>query len=77
MKASRKIAIAAVIAAVMAAGSAQAADSDLNCTMTFQLKTWSIFYKSSTGAGTIHCSNGRSLRVRLSAKGGGLTAGNS
>jgi len=77
MKASRKILIPAVIAAVMVAGSAQAGDSDLKCTMTFQLKTWSIIYKSSTGTGTIHCSNGRSLRVRLSAKGGGLTAGKS
>jgi hypothetical protein len=66
-----------MIAAVMAAGSARAADGDLHCTLRFQTKTWSIIYKSATGFGTIHCSNGQSLRVKLSAKGGGLTAGKS
>ena len=66
-----------MIAAVLATGSAQAADGDLHCTLTFQTKTWSIIYKSASGFGTIHCSNGQSLRVKLSAKGGGLTAGKS
>ena len=68
---------AAIMVALMAAGSVQAADHDLQCTLAFQLKTWSIIYKSATGSGTIHCSNGQTLRVRLSAKGGGLTAGKS
>ena len=67
----------AVLFVALAASGAQAADHDLKCTMTFQLKTWSIFYKSAIGSGTIHCSNGQSLRVRLRAKGGGLTAGKS
>jgi hypothetical protein len=65
------------LAAIMAAGGARAADKDLKCTMTFQIKTWSIIYKSATGHGTIHCSNGQSLHVRLTARGGGLTAGKS
>ena len=78
MRASRIVVIpAAILAALVAAGSAQAADHDLKCTMTFELKTWSIIYKSATGSGTIHCSNGTSVRVKLSAKGGGLTAGKS
>ena len=78
MKASRGIVLCAVmIAPLLAAGSATAADHDLQCTLKFQLKTWSIIYKSATGAGTIHCSNGQSVPVRLSAKGGGLTAGKS
>jgi hypothetical protein len=78
MQASRRSAVRAImIAAVMAAGSAQAADGDLHCTLTYQTKTWSIIYKSATGFGTIHCSNGQSLRVKLSATGGGLTAGKS
>lgn len=68
---------AAIVVALLAAGSATAADNDLKCTLTFQLKTWSIIYKSATGSGTIHCSNGQALRVKLSAKGGGLTAGKS
>jgi hypothetical protein len=64
-------------AAMVAAGAARAADNDLKCTMAFQIKTWSILYKSASGHGTIHCSNGQSLRVRLTARGGGLTAGKS
>jgi hypothetical protein len=78
MKASRLVVIPALIgAALAAAGSAQAADQELKCTMTFELKTWSIIYKSANGSGTIHCSDGHSLHVKLSAKGGGLTAGKS
>lgn len=78
MTAARHLVIPALaIAAVMAAGSASAADHDLKCTMSFSLRTWSIIYKSASGSGTIHCSNGQSLRVRLTAQGGGLTAGKS
>ena len=68
---------ALMVTALMAAGSVQAADNGLKCTLTFQLKTWSIIYKSATGSGTIRCSNGQALHVRLSARGGGLTAGKS
>jgi hypothetical protein len=78
LQAARNLVIPALaIAAVMAAGSAQAGDHDLKCTMTFQIKTWSMLYKSASGHGTIHCANGQALRVRLTAKGGGLTAGKS
>ena len=78
MRASRSVMIpAAIMVALVAAGSASAADHDLKCTLTFELKTWSIIYKSAAGSGTIHCSNGQSVRVKLSAKGGGLTAGKS
>ena len=66
-----------MVTALMAAGGVQAADNGLKCTLTFQLKTWSIIYKSATGSGTIRCSNGQALHVRLSARGGGLTAGKS
>jgi hypothetical protein len=66
-----------MIAALLTAGSAAAADHELQCTLAFQMKTWSIIYKSATGTGTIHCSDGQSLHVRLRATGGGLTAGKS
>ena len=66
-----------MVTALLAGGSARAADNGLKCTLTFQLKTWSIIYKSATGSGTIRCSNGQALHVRLSARGGGLTAGKS
>jgi hypothetical protein len=49
----------------------------VKCTMKFTMKGWSAFYKTSAGTGTIKCSNGSSLKVSLSAKGGGLTVGKS
>ena len=45
------------------------------CTMKFALKEWSAFYKKADGAGTITCDNGQTATVRLTARGGGLTAG--
>jgi hypothetical protein len=47
------------------------------CTMTFDLDSWSAFYKTSKGKGTITCDNGESAKVRIAAKGGGLTFGKS
>jgi hypothetical protein len=44
--------------------------------MSFQLSGWSVFYKTASGSGTVRCSNGQSLHVKLRAKGGGLTFGN-
>lgn len=48
---------------------------DISCKMSFQLSGWSVFYKTATGSGTVRCSNGQSLHVKLRAKGGGLTFG--
>lgn len=47
------------------------------CQMDYTLKGWSAFYKVARGSGTITCDNGQTARVRISAKGGGLTAGKS
>jgi hypothetical protein len=43
--------------------------------MRFTLSGWSAFYKTASGSGTITCDNGQKASVRLSSKGGGLTAG--
>jgi hypothetical protein len=48
---------------------------DISCKMSFQLSGWSVFYKTASGSGTVRCSNGQSLHVKLRAKGGGLTFG--
>ena len=45
------------------------------CKMTYNLKGWSAFYKTATGGGTITCSNGQTARVKIRAKGGGITFG--
>jgi hypothetical protein len=60
----------AVIAAVpMQAGTV--------CEMTFTMSGWSAFYKTSSGTGTIKCDNGEKAKVKVSAKGGGITFGRS
>jgi hypothetical protein len=68
-----------------APGAPLAAESDekahegtlVACKMTFDLKSWSVFYKSSKGTGTIACDNGQTAKVTITAKGGGITFGKS
>jgi hypothetical protein len=69
------LAIAAVL--LILPGAPARADAELKCTMSFTMKGWSAFYQTATGSGVIHCSNGRSMRVKLEAKGGGVTVGKS
>ncbi|HWK50684.1 MAG TPA: hypothetical protein VNR40_12400 [Steroidobacter sp.] len=53
------------------------AEASVQCTLKFSMQGWSAFYKTAGGRGTIACDNGQSLKVKLSAKGGGLTVGKS
>ena len=48
---------------------------DVKCRLSFNLSSWSVFYKVANGSGTISCSNGQSARVKIEAKGGGLAVG--
>jgi len=57
-----------------AAGPASAA-ADLDCKLDYQLTGWSLIYKHTTGTGSVRCSNGQVMRVSVSAKAIGLTAG--
>jgi hypothetical protein len=69
---------ALLLAVVGASHSAPAmAAANIKCTIKFTLKGWSAFYKTADGTGTVKCSNGRSMKVNLSGKGGGLTVGKS
>jgi len=61
-------------AALMAAVPAQALT---RCDMTFTLEGWSAFYKEADGSGVVRCDNGQQARVRLEARGGGITFGRS
>lgn len=65
---------AAVGAVLVGAVPAQALTK---CDMTFTLEGWSVFYKESDGSGVVRCDNGQQVRVRLQARGGGLTFGRS
>jgi len=35
----------------------------ISCHMNFSLSGWSLFYKTSSGKGTVKCSNGQTLPV--------------
>lgn len=74
-KHARLLAALALVGATALAGTAQA--TDLGCKMKFTMSGWSAFYKRADGTGTITCNNGQSVSVKLSARGGGLTAGKS
>ena len=75
MKMHQWIMVAALAAVGTVALPAQAAD--LSCKMSFEMKGWSAIYQTADGYGTIRCNDGKSMRVKLSAKGGGLTVGKS
>ena len=74
-----KTTISVLLAAICATGlfaSAPAfAKADIDCKLSYQLTGWSLIYKHTTGTGTVSCSNGRSMPVKISAKAVGLTAG--
>jgi hypothetical protein len=61
---------------LLGATSAHAAGG-VKCTLTFTMSGWSAFYKASNGTGTVKCDNGQSAKVKLRARGGGLTVGKS
>ena len=65
------------MAAVLALGIAPAAQAagNIDCELHYNLTGWSMFYKTSSGTGTITCDNGANIPVKISAKGGGLTVG--
>ena len=77
----RYLAIAgAIVALALVAGApraAQAAEANLDCQLKFSLTGWAAIYKRADGHGVVSCENGKSMRVNISAKGGGLTIGKS
>jgi hypothetical protein len=74
-KTMRFFSVVALLGASIVGGTAQAGDVD--CKLRFTMSGWSAFYKRADGSGTVTCSNGQSMAVKLQARGGGLTAGKS
>ena len=64
-----------VLVALLAAAPAQAREFD--CTLSFDLAGWSLFYKTASGTGTVRCNNGQQMAVKITSKGGGLSVGKS
>lgn len=70
--------LTSLLALTLAAAAALPAHAgELSCTMHFQMKGWSAFYKHSEGTGTVRCNNGQTMNVKIEAKGGGFTFGKS
>jgi hypothetical protein len=67
------VAVAALAALPLPASAARRID----CQMRFSLAGWSAFYKTASGSGTVTCTNGQTMKVRITTKGGGLTFGKS
>lgn len=77
MKIRSTRAVSALLASALALAGTPAVAQDYDCRMSFSLSGWSAFYKTASGEGTIRCNNGQSMRVKLSARGGGLSFGKS
>ena len=75
MNKHRLILVSALLAVAGIGTSAHAGSVD--CKLKFTMSGWSAFYKRADGTGTITCNNGQSMAVKLSARGGGLSAGKS
>lgn len=69
------IAVVVLIAGFAAAFVATAQHSMIDCELRYSLSGWSVFYKTARGSGTVTCNNGQSMKVKIRAKGGGLTFG--
>jgi hypothetical protein len=76
MKRRMVLGLSALLLSLIAVAPAGAAKTTV-CQMDYTLKGWSAFYKTSRGSGTITCDNGQTATAKISAKGGGLTAGKS
>ena len=51
------------------------APAKAKCSMKFNLKGWSVFYKTAEGSGRVTCNNGEKANVKINVTGGGLTFG--
>jgi hypothetical protein len=74
---TRFLPMVACIALTASLASTADAAGPIDCELHFSMSGWSAFYKHSTGTGTVTCDNGKSMKVKISAKGGGLTFGKS
>lgn len=53
------------------------AGTELSCKLRFDLSSWSLIYKHVSGKGVVTCNNGQTMKVKLDARGGGLSVGHS
>ena len=54
---------------------AAAAKGPQECTLRYTLTGWSVLYSTASGTGKVTCNGGRSLTVKIRARGAGLSFG--
>jgi hypothetical protein len=54
---------------------AAAAKGPQECTLRYTLTGWSVLYSTASGTGKVTCKDGRSLTVKIRARGAGLSFG--
>jgi hypothetical protein len=69
------LATLAAVAALALAPCAYAGSASLDCNLKYSLTGWSAVFQHAEGTGTVTCENGRSMPVKISIKGAGLTVG--
>jgi hypothetical protein len=74
---NKSIRLSLIIAFGLSSFGAPAQAGKVDCKLKFNISGWSAFYKRSSGTGSILCTNGQSMRVRIEARGGGPTVGKS
>ncbi|TZF89826.1 hypothetical protein [Cognatilysobacter lacus] len=67
--------IGVAVAMVLAVPTGATKDRDVKCKLQFQSRDWSVLYQQGEGPGTVTCSDGSSMPVKIIAKGVGLSAG--
>jgi hypothetical protein len=79
MTIQRSLVLGSVLVLLLALGAPPAAEAakagKTKCDLTFSLSEWAAVVEHATGSGEITCDNGQHARVKITSKGGGLTAG--
>jgi len=69
--------IAFFLLAGLSVGAQAHAGNELTCKLRFDLSSWSLIYKHVSGKGVVTCDDGQTMKVKLEARGGGLSVGHS
>jgi len=77
MKHTLVVTLALAAAALLGTHPSMAQDerADLGCSLSFSMHGWSAIYSRAEGKGRVTCSDGSTMPVLITARGGGLTAG--
>ncbi len=83
MKRKKIVFVVMILAVLSLAGTGVWAKADAEkeagggtrCRLKFELRSWSVFYRTGKGEGTITCDNGQKSEVTIKTHGGGVSFG--